>query len=90
MSFTKCKFYKNGYCDKCIAKQDKCEPSDTSWFDESPKFVSMDRMCENSSIFGNVYAKVTKDDLARLLNGEVIKLGAEEYNVFIGYVEERK
>lgn len=87
MSFTKCKLYKDGNCDKWITKH-KCKPSDISWLDEHPEFVSVDRMCENASIFGNVYAKVTKEDLARLLNGEVIKLEAEEYTVFIGYVEE--
>lgn len=82
-----CKLYKNGNCDKWMTKH-KCTPSCREWLDETVSIIPIDRMCENSSIFGNVYVKLTKDDLERILKGDVALIEAEEYNVFIGYVEE--
>lgn len=85
-----CDLYSNGYCQK-FRKNSKADPSDRSWFirqdyEEPLNFISVDKMCRKSSIFGNEYIGLTQKDIERLKNGEVIHI-AGEYGTFIGFVD---
>ena len=82
-----CEYYCDGLCKKFHSKQ-YCRPSLTSIFDDYPdEFISKDKMCEKASIFGNYYIGLTKDDIKKLLSGEIAHIGGE-YGIFIGYIGE--
>lgn len=73
-----------GRCEKFDSRR-KCRPSTRSWFDETIEhFIPFDRVCEESSIFGNDYIMLTDDDLDRLKKGEIAHVSGE-YGIFIGY-----
>lgn len=94
MSFTccnDCDLYKDGHCIKW-RKNGTPDPSHKGWFDldglsEPKEFISVNRMCRRSSIFGNEFIGLTNADVERLKNGEVIHIGGE-YGTFIGYIED--
>ena len=88
-----CDLYENRSCRK-FRKNGACNPSTRNWliredYDEPMEFISVDRMCRKSSIFGNEYIGLTQSDIDRLKNGEVIHIPGE-YGTFIGFITEDK
>lgn len=93
MSCEGCDLYRNGHCIK-YRKNGKAEPSTREWLYEDLgiselEFISEDRMCRKSSIFGNDYVGITLDDIERIKNGEILHIRGE-YGTFIGLVEKEK
>lgn len=89
-----CDLYVNEHCTK-YRKNGKCEPSTKDWLIPNPyydprNFISIDRMCRKSSIFGNEYIGLTQSDIDRLTNGEILAISVEEYEVFIGFIDQKE
>lgn len=82
-----CRFYKDGHCTKW-RKNGACKPSSRKWFDDPDKheMISVERMCTESSIFGNYYIAITKEELKKIEQGEVLML-RDEYGFFVGLKE---
>lgn len=81
-----CRLYENGHCTK-YRKNGACDPSTRDFLDTNSRaFIPVDRMCEYSSIFGNVYVGLFPEDLEKLKNGEILHIPGE-YGTFIGLVE---
>lgn len=72
----------DGHCTKWRSNG-KCEPSTVNWCDEPVDMIEVDRMCENSSIFGNTYNFITEEQLNELRAGKAIWVGDGEYCHFI-------
>lgn len=83
-----CDLNKDGRCRKFDARK-RCTPSDASWFDEIDKLevIEIDEMCRRSSIFGNAFFKITKEQLKALMDGKVL-FNLDEYGTFIVLDEE--
>ena len=84
-----CELYENGYCTK-RRKNGTANPSTRDWlsrdkYDEPLNFISVERMCCQSSIFGNEYIGLTQSDIDRIKNGEIIHIPGE-YGTFIGFI----
>lgn len=79
----KCDLYSLGKCKKWDGRN-KCRPSTESWFDDPDKLevMEMDEMCRKSSIFGNAFFKITKEQLKALEDGKVL-FNLAEYGTFI-------
>ena len=73
----------NGRCRKFDAREScKNNCSSKKWFNEFLKECDMDEVCRRSSIFGNCYFKITKEQLESLKNGKVL-FDVAEYGLFI-------
>ena len=78
-----CDLYSLGKCRKLDGRQ-KCRPSNESWFDDPDKLevIEVDEVCRKSSIFGNAFFKITKEQLQALSEGKVL-FNRDEYGTFI-------
>ena len=52
--------------------------------DKPHEFIPVERVCRKASIFGNLFVRLTQDDIDRLRNGEIIHIGGE-YGTFISF-----
>ena len=81
-----CDLYIMGRCKKWEDwdGRHKCRPSTESWFDFPDKLevIEVDEMCRRSSIFGNAFFKITKEQLKALEDGKVL-FNLDEYGTFI-------
>ena len=78
-----CKFRtEDGMCDKCGSRS-ACILPKTEWFIEDVDTFEFDEVCQHSSIFGNTYSLITKEDLDSLQNGKVLYIDDGEYGHFI-------
>lgn len=97
-----CKYFQNGICKKekmCREynrygyygdKKGNCRESTfDEYFDFEPdnEFIPIGRMCEKSSVFGDISILLTESDIKRLKSGKEILFtdAFEEYGIFIGY-----
>lgn len=85
-----CDLYKKGHCTKW-RENGECKPSTRNWltrdqYEGDMSFISVDRMCRNSSIFGNEFIGLTQTDIERIQSGEIIHIPGE-YGTFIGFIE---
>lgn len=63
-----------------------CE-SNPNWFTDELQVCDVDEVCRRSSIFGNSYFKITREQLKLLEQGKVL-FEIEEYGTFIVLEEE--
>lgn len=88
-----CDLYIDGRCKK-YGDNGKAWASNRYWLDryksidERAGFISENRICRKSSIFGNEYIGLTLDDIERIKNGEILHIPGE-YGTFIGLIEEK-
>lgn len=73
----------NGRCRKYDARETcKNNCSSKKWFDDELKVCDVDEVCRWSSIFGNSYYKIKKEQLDALKNGKVL-FDVGEYGTFL-------
>ena len=89
-----CDLYVDGRCKK-YGDNGKAWASNRHWLDryksidEDAGFISENRICRKSSIFGNEYIGITLDDIERIKNGEILHIPGE-YGTFIGLADKEK
>ena len=89
-----CDMYIDGICKK-YGDNGKAWASNRYWLDryksldDGAGFISENRICRKSSIFGNEYIGLTLDDIERIKNGEILHIPGE-YGTFIGLVAEEE
>lgn len=71
----------NGCCNKWNRKS-KCDPSTINWFDDHMEVIEINQVCRKSSIFGNYFYIITKEQIEALLEGKVL-YACDEYGMFI-------
>lgn len=81
-----CQFFKDGKCTKgsCLRA---CSPSSREWLtDRFGQMDHVDRMCQESSDYGNRYYAITDEDIQHLITGGILNASVGgEYMVFIGF-----
>lgn len=75
---------RNGWCERKHIYCDGDCSMEKCFVDELKETEPKD-ICKNSSLFGNFYFGITKEQLERLKNGAVLYC-TDEYGMFIKYV----
>lgn len=81
-----CDLFDDGYCTK-FKLTGKCELGSREWLESEGEFIPIEKMCRESSMFGNYYIGLTKNDIERIQKGEVKHMPGE-YGLFIGFIDE--
>lgn len=83
-----CDLRKNGKCKKFDGRE-ACKESSLKWFTDALKVCEIDEVCRRSSIFGNSFFTITKEQLEALKEGKVL-YDIDEYGTFIALEEDAK
>ena len=81
---TECKHLTpEGLCKKWGSPGRPCKPSTIEWCDDPVCIIDEDRMCRDSSIYGNTYSYITLEQIDDLMDGKVAMIDDGEYKHFI-------